>query len=267
MSYRFCRSCMATHALASSHFVTHMFSQRTPLNHKRHCDLLMGPLGAHHSSTYGINRWSILGDISNFSVVRNLPHDVMHDLLEGIVHDELTHLLNHCLSWKHFKLENLNERILSFDYGYSESSNKPAVIDSVSAFVIKMWLLSRSLPLLIGHFVPVDDMGWQCFGLLLTILDICTSHSISADSVAYLITLIEEHHTLFKEVYPHASFTPKMHFLVHYPEQILRFGPVIYSWTMRYETKLKLCKQAAKFGNFKNISPKTSKMAVLSTTS
>ena len=43
------------------------------------------------------------------------------------------------------------------------------------------------------------------------------------------------------------------HFLVHYPEQILRFGPVVYSWTMRYESKLKVCKQVAKFGNFKNI--------------
>ena len=260
MAYRFCRSCMTTHAQAKSHFLSHIFPQRTPLNHKRHCDLLTGPLGAHHSSTYGINRRSMLEDISNFSVVKNLPHDIMHDLLEGIVHDELTHLLNHCLSCKYFKLENVNERILSFDYGYSESSNKPAVIESVSALVIKlrqsasqMWLLSRTLPLLIGHFVPVDDNRWQCFGLLLTILDICTSHSLSTDSVAYLITLIEEHHTLFKEVYPHASVTPKMHFIVHYPEQILRFGPIIHSWTMRYESKLKLCKQAAKFGNFKNI--------------
>ena len=133
------------------------------------------------------------------------------------------------------------------------------LLKSVSAFVVKvlqcvsqMWLLSRCLPLLIGHFVPVDE-SWQCFSLLLCILDICTSHSCSTDTVAYLITLIEEHHVLFKEVYPHASITPKMHFLVHYPEQILRFGPVIYSWTIRYESKLKLCKQAAKCGNFKNI--------------
>ncbi len=259
-SYRFCRSCMATHALAACHFLSHMFPQRTALSHKRHCDLLTGPLRSHHSSTYGVNRWSLLGDSSKFSVVKNLPHDVMHDLLEGIVHDELTHLLNHCLCSKFFKLGDLNERIVSFDYGYSKSSNKPATIDSVSAFVVKirqsasqMWLLSRCLPLLIGHFLPVDDKSWQCFGLLLSTLDICTSHSCSADTVAYLVTLIEEHHLLFKEVYPHASITPKMHFLVHYPEQILRYGPVIYSWTIRYESKLKLCKQAAKFGNFKNI--------------
>ena len=203
----------------------HMFPQRTALSHKRHCDLLTGPLSSHHSGTYGVNRRSKLGDISHFSAVKHLPHHVMDDLLEGIVHDELTHLLSHCLCSKYFKLNDLNERIVSFDYGYSESSNKPATIDSLSAFTVRirqsayqMWLLSRCSPLLIGHFLPVDDKSWQCFDLLLSILDICTSRSCSADTVAYLITLIEEHHHLYKDVYPHASITPKMHFLVHYPE-------------------------------------------------
>ena len=72
----------------------------------------------------------------NFSVVNNLPHDIMHDLLESIMHDELILLLNHCLLCKYFRLNSLNELILSFDYGYSESSNKPAIIESVSAFVL-----------------------------------------------------------------------------------------------------------------------------------
>ena len=132
-----------------------MFPQRTASSHKRHFDLT-GPHSSHHSITYGINCRSILGDTSHFSVVKNL---VMHDILQGIVHDELTHLLNHCLSSKYFKLNDLNECIMSFDYGYSESSNKPATIDSSSALTVRicqsasqMWLLSRCLPLLIGHF-------------------------------------------------------------------------------------------------------------------
>ena len=251
---------MATHSQASSNFVGCAFQPRTPGNHKLHCDLLNGALPEHHSVTYGVNRRSKLDDIPVFFVVRNLPHDVMHDLLEGIVHDELTLLLNHCISCKYFSVSKVNECIVSFDYGYSVSANKPAAIESVSALSVKvrqsasqMWLLARTLPLLVGHLVPVEDHAWQCFHLLLNILDICTSHSSCANTVAYLITLIEEHHTMFKDVYPHASITPKMHFLVHYPEQILKFGPVIYSWTTRYESKLKLCKAAAKFGNFKNI--------------
>ena len=46
---------------------------------------------------------------------------------------------------------------------------------------------------------------------------------------------------------------PKQHFMVHYPQQILCMGPIINSWNMRNESKLKLCKKVSKFGNFKNI--------------
>ena len=101
-SYWFCRSCMATHSQASSNFVALVSQPRTPDSHKHHCSLLKGVLQEHHSCTYGVNRRSKLEDIFGFSVVRNLPHDVMHDLLEGIVHDELTLLLNHCVFCKHF---------------------------------------------------------------------------------------------------------------------------------------------------------------------
>ena len=41
--------------------------------------------------------------------------------------------------------------------------------------------------------------------------------------------------------------------MVHYPQQIQQFGPLINAWCMRLESKLKLCKRVAKFGNFKNI--------------
>ena len=74
---------MATHSQAASCFMSHTFEQRTPTSHRRQCDLLCGPLGPHHSTTYSVNRKSILEEISDFSVVENLPFDVMHDLLEN----------------------------------------------------------------------------------------------------------------------------------------------------------------------------------------
>ena len=47
---------------------------------------------------------------------------------------------------------------------------------------------------------------------------------------------------------------PKLHYMVHYPSQILKYGPLIHSWTMRHEAKLYVIKRAASHGNFKNIS-------------
>ena len=44
-----------------------------------------------------------------------------------------------------------------------------------------------------------------------------------------------------------------MHFMVHYPSQILRFGQLVYAWTMRYEAKLRIMMRAAKASNFKNV--------------
>lgn len=47
--------------------------------------------------------------------------------------------------------------------------------------------------------------------------------AIRKDDVAYLRMLIEEHHLLFRELYPHNSIIPKMHFLIHVPDDILRY--------------------------------------------
>ena len=71
-------------------------------------------------------------------------------------------------------------------------------------------------------------------------------------TIEYLAILIEEHH-LFKTFYPDVSIIPKMHYMVHYPSQIRKFGPLIYSWTMRYESKLRILKRASRHGNFKKI--------------
>ena len=40
------------------------------------------------------------------------------------------------------------------------------------------------------------------------------------DDVPYLRVLIEEHHTLFKGLYPAASIIPKMHYVIHIPDDI-----------------------------------------------
>ena len=65
----------------------------------------------------------------NFSVVRGMPHDIMHDLYEGVVPHELILLLQHCIIEESlFDLGLLNERLLSLDYGYNECGDKPATI-------------------------------------------------------------------------------------------------------------------------------------------
>ena len=62
------------------------FVPRTPASHDYHCSLLLGPLREADSVTYGVNYESALNTLEHFHVANNqLPQDVMHILLEGVI--------------------------------------------------------------------------------------------------------------------------------------------------------------------------------------
>lgn len=86
----------------------------------------------------------------------------------------------------------------------------------------QMWCLGRFLPLMIGNLVPPEDERWQLFNLLLEINDIVFSPIVSEDSIGVLEGLIEEHHATFIGLYPGRSVIPKMHYMIHFPSQMLR---------------------------------------------
>ena len=86
-----------------------------------------------------------------------------------------------------------------------------------------MWVLAIHLPLMIGNNIPEDDTDWECFLTLLEILKISTARIVSKDLSNYLSALITNHHQLFTKCYPDSSITPKMHFMVHFPSQMMRY--------------------------------------------
>lgn len=95
---------------------------RTTESHERHCSLLNGPLRDHYSKTYGVNRRSSLLGITNFNMFGGgLPHDAMHDVLEGVGPLEIKLLLVHCITAGFFTLDYYNTRLVNFNYGYTLS--------------------------------------------------------------------------------------------------------------------------------------------------
>lgn len=58
--------------------------------------------------------------------------------------------------------------------------------------------------------------------LLLDILQIVMAHVLSPDLAEYLAALIEDHHSMFQRRYPSATIIPKVHYMVHFPSQILK---------------------------------------------
>lgn len=78
---------------------------------------------------YGVNRLSILCKSRYFSVIDGLPGDVMHDLLEGVLQYECKEMLKIFINEeKYLTLDQLNERIKRFDYGYYNDKNRPSPI-------------------------------------------------------------------------------------------------------------------------------------------
>ena len=255
---RICRTCMATTADTSTCFKEVDCTLRTAENHFQQCLKLSGPLKDHFSTSFGINRLSILEEIPYFSVINGLPHDIMHDLYEGIVPYHLKILLCHCVQEKYFNIDKVNERITLYDF----MKDHPSPIDSrlassrginIHQSAAQMIALTRAIPFLIGDMIPVHDEHWHLFLILLKVCAIALSPTCSHRSIEYLCVLVEEYLFKFSRLYPNEVMKPKRHYMVHYASQIERLGPLIVSWNMRQEAKLGFVKKVSRLSNFKNI--------------
>ena len=87
--------------------------------------------GDHYKKTYGLNQFSLLNTSNYYHVIGGLPPDAMHDVLEGVLQYLIKELLKVFIyQKKYFKLDDLNGRIGSFDFGYHNDTNRPAPIQA-----------------------------------------------------------------------------------------------------------------------------------------
>ena len=76
---------------------------------------------------------------------------------------------------------------------------------------------NKTYVLMVGGKVPSGDEFWINYLELLEIMDIVMAHELTEDDVVNLAALNSDHHQQFKLLYPNASITPKMHYIVHMP--------------------------------------------------
>ena len=164
-----------------------------------------------------------------------------------------------CIVAQYFTLEEYNKSLVHFNYGYTESDRPVPIVQRhfqsdkpVRSSASQMLLLLHILPFLIGSKVCESDCNWKCFLLLRKVIEIVFCPVATNNMADSLKILIIEHHKAFMSLYP-SCFIPKMHFLIHYPEQMLQIGPMVRSWTIRHEAKLNFFKQTTGTSSFKNI--------------
>lgn len=93
-----------------------------------------------------------------------LPHDAMHDILEGVAPLEVKLLLRKCIADGLLSLEELNDRLLHFNYGYTESDKNMPFLNqalqsesSIRLSASQMLLFLRILLFLVGDKLPEEN--------------------------------------------------------------------------------------------------------------
>lgn len=267
-AFRKCRHCMATYDTMQEHFLEENFTLRCAEDHENWLTKIVNApttfLQKFYSKKAGINRRSKLLEAPDFDVCQQLPQDLMHIFLEGVLAYEIKYMLRYYIQQQNkFSLSDLNSKIQNFLLGYSHKKNKPAPIferdleressSNLGQSASEMWLLSRILPFILHEYVDTSSEYWTCFTTLLEIVAICFSQTITYTEIIYLKQLIKDHLSLFKRLYE-APIIPKQHYMVHIPSLSLMFGPLIRSWTMRFESKHTYFKALARnTKNFKNL--------------
>ena len=208
------------------------------------------------ASTFGVKKACPLNSLQLFHTSDNYAVDIMHDLLEGVVQYELKLVFQYLIK-NSISVSSLSERIMSFNYGFTQRKNRPSGVkldddsNNLGLSAVQSWCLLRNTPLMFGDLVGRNDSCWNLLLLLIQIVNIVFSPIVTHGMTCYLKHLIFDHHKLFKSVFPERNLLPKHHHMIHYPRCIRKIGPLLHTWCMRFEGKHNFFKRSVK--NFKNI--------------
>ena len=183
-SFQKCRHCQCHYEAMQQTFYESDFVLRTKESYDRQCkeienaptDQLKNDL----SITYGILKRSPLCQLDSFDITKQMPQDIMHTLLEGVVQYELRHILAYYQNERYFTLADLNGAITSLNYGYTEVADKPGplretVFNGEESYKLKLnaaqaRLFLRLLPFMLCNLVPEQD---DHYSLIIELLEIC----------------------------------------------------------------------------------------------
>ena len=102
----------------------------------------------------------------------------------------------------------IGKRVYAFNYGFMDKNNRPTRINmfcignSIGLNASQTLCLIRNLPFIFGDVVPEGDRHWHLLIILLHIINIVFSPCITEGMTVFLQHLVEDHHRLFKDLYP-----------------------------------------------------------------
>lgn len=187
-----------------------------------------------------------------------LPPCLGHDVFEGVLAYDLKLFIDYFVEEKWFSYKFLNHRIENFKYSTEDQRDKLCSVSpsssKLSGGACQLWNFLRLLPLLIyDKIYDIENDVWICVLLLTEIIEIICAPAIHETCLTYLDTLIREYIHLRRHLFTQ-PLRPKHHYFLHYVLLILRFGPLMKCWTLRFESKHCFMKRSMRFlRNFINV--------------
>jgi hypothetical protein len=221
-----------------------------------------------HNHNFGIKRKCVFNTLKAFHSVNSMPPDSLHDLMEGVLPQDLLGIIRILINKGWFSLTDYNNALRTIKYSRQESSNKPQEVSSnpkikkLAGKAVSNWVHIRVFSFIMmmkGWVVDSEDPVLLLATSLHDITDRLTAESFRPHEIEILEDKILEYLDLRKQVfseYPELGRPkPKHHFILHYPAAIRNFGPPSSYWTGRYESKHRVAKSLAEASkNFINIS-------------
>lgn len=210
-------------------------------------------------SETGLKDATVFNLLPCFHAVENLCVDPMHDFFSsGVCSFGLTAILNYCIYKKQFvslKTFNVAKNVFSKLALDSSLKRMPDITDTFLASKKERSVVIRTTSsemkaflhyfmLIMGPFVPKDDVVWQYCKILVKLTEKMLRRSFSPEDIDELNELCKKHHTMYQDLFG-GNLKPKHHFVCHYGSVIKASGPVVNMMNFRNEAKHKGFKEYA----------------------
>lgn len=209
---------------------------RKEIDHNRQVENIENAVGQEKEklmTEYGINRRNILNELLGFHVTEGAPPDLIHDLILGGLPKAIQYLCQKVILNK-ISVADLNKRIASFDFDYTEVDKRPPPLkvthlipgSGIKLSAVEIWTLAYILPFVIQDLVEINCSYFENYLTLLQISCIVFGFEIGRGMIDTLGHLITEYLQGFTDLYGVDNLIPKQHFMIHYSKIILYFGPL-----------------------------------------
>jgi len=260
----FCRSCMACKETYKSHQHEEDFDLRTEKKYDQQCKTLEDPAlqgrRPYWSKLYGINQRSCLCAVPGFNVTESLLQDPMHVILEGSLPYVLALFLKDAIYGRRlFTLSQFNAFLMQRSNFPQDRKNvivpiepKDIKKEHIKQKASSMLLMAYTIPFFFGQYLEEGDEPYSNLLCLIRITCICFKPITDVTCAGVLSQEIADFLHSFRQIYSVEKVKPKMHFMVHFPRQMQRFGPLRHHSTMRAEAKHQSFKDH-RWMNFNNV--------------